>query len=411
MQKHILYLSYDGLTDPLGSSQVLPYVLGLARKGFRFTVLSFEKPERFAEAEAEVNKTLAGENIRWIPLVYHKTPPVLSTLRDVKTLNKMVEGLRKTDPFQLIHCRSYITSLTGLRFKKKYGIPFLFDMRAFYPDERADGGLWPKKHPLFGAVYRFFKKKEIEFLDAADHTIVLTHAGAKIMREGGLTGTPYDKPLTVIPCCADMDVYDYQTVDPTLRQTYRRELRITGQTFVLGYSGSVGTWYMLPEMMAFYRKLLTKNPDSLFLVLTRDNPQHIMDEARRADVPENKVQVRAVARDGMAGWLSVFDASVFFILPSFSKQASSPTKQGELMGMGIPVVCNAGVGDTEKIVTESGGGHVLQNLGKNDYAAAAQYCLTIKPDRGQIRRYGADYYGLLNGVEKYYGAYTSVLGL
>ncbi len=32
---HILYISYDGMTDPLGQSQVLPYLKGLAKKGYK----------------------------------------------------------------------------------------------------------------------------------------------------------------------------------------------------------------------------------------------------------------------------------------------------------------------------------------------------------------------------------------
>ena len=40
-----LYLSYDGMCDPLGGSQVLPYVVGLARLGHRLDLISFEKPE------------------------------------------------------------------------------------------------------------------------------------------------------------------------------------------------------------------------------------------------------------------------------------------------------------------------------------------------------------------------------
>ncbi len=46
--KEILYLSYDGMTDPLGQSQVLPYICGLAKHGYTFTLISCEKPQRFA---------------------------------------------------------------------------------------------------------------------------------------------------------------------------------------------------------------------------------------------------------------------------------------------------------------------------------------------------------------------------
>ena len=45
--KKILFLSYDGMTDPLGQSQVIPYLEGLSKSGYGITILSFEKKERF----------------------------------------------------------------------------------------------------------------------------------------------------------------------------------------------------------------------------------------------------------------------------------------------------------------------------------------------------------------------------
>jgi hypothetical protein len=47
----VLYVTYDGLLDPLGSSQVVPYVLGLAARGVEIDVLSFEKPEALADRD------------------------------------------------------------------------------------------------------------------------------------------------------------------------------------------------------------------------------------------------------------------------------------------------------------------------------------------------------------------------
>jgi hypothetical protein len=43
--KNILYIAYDGMTDPLGQSQVLPYISGLSKLGYQFTLISCEKPE------------------------------------------------------------------------------------------------------------------------------------------------------------------------------------------------------------------------------------------------------------------------------------------------------------------------------------------------------------------------------
>lgn len=410
MAKHILYLSYDGLTDPLGSSQVLPYILGLEKRGYTYTVISFEKPERFSEGKKAVEEEIAHKNITWIPLVYHKNPPILSTVLDIRKLKKTISKRHAEHPIDLMHCRSYITSIAGLYFKKKWGIPFVFDMRAFYADERADAGLWPKNHFLYGKVYRYFKQKEKEFLQAADYSIVLTHAGEKIIAEGELTGKSVDGKTMVIPCCADMRHFDYNHIQETEKAVFRKELNITEKTFVLGYSGSVGTWYMLPEMMAFYKEVLRQKPDSLFLILSRDSKAHILSEANKQQIPETNMHIRAVGRKDMPTWLSVFDYSIFFILPSFSKQASSPTKQGELMGLGIPVICNANVGDTESIVTRSSGGIVIRRFDDGEYAKAVSQALSTAIDREKIREQGIAYYGLEDGINKYEQVYEEVLG-
>lgn len=44
--KNILYISYDGMTDPLGQSQVLPYIINLNKENYNFHLVSFEKPDR-----------------------------------------------------------------------------------------------------------------------------------------------------------------------------------------------------------------------------------------------------------------------------------------------------------------------------------------------------------------------------
>ena len=95
MQKKILFISYDGMTDPLGQSQVIPYLQGLSKKGFQFFLLSCEKQEAFTKNETAVKKMLADYNIRWIPIAYTKKPPVLSTLKDIINLKKQAKKIHQ----------------------------------------------------------------------------------------------------------------------------------------------------------------------------------------------------------------------------------------------------------------------------------------------------------------------------
>ena len=65
----ILYLSYDGLTDPLGQSQVIPYCRGLADKGYEIHIVSCEKKVNFSLKRMEIQLLLSESNIKWYPLV------------------------------------------------------------------------------------------------------------------------------------------------------------------------------------------------------------------------------------------------------------------------------------------------------------------------------------------------------
>ena len=159
MDKHILYLSYDGMTDPLGQSQVLPYIIGLTKEGYSFHLVSFEKPDRYLQNRKTIEAICKENNIDWRPLKYTKRPPLLSTVWDVFKMKKVAKELHKKHSLSLIHCRSYISALIGLSFKRNYNVPFLFDMRGFWADERVDGGLWNLKNPIFKIVYNFFKRK------------------------------------------------------------------------------------------------------------------------------------------------------------------------------------------------------------------------------------------------------------
>ena len=142
MSTRILYISYDGMTDALGQSQVLPYLCGLAQRGHQITLISAEKPEVFAAGRATIEKIVAEAGIDWLPTLYTKRPPIVSTLKDILKIKRLALSLQRRSGFDIVHCRSYIAAFVGLALKNKFGCRFVFDMRGFYADERVDGNIW-----------------------------------------------------------------------------------------------------------------------------------------------------------------------------------------------------------------------------------------------------------------------------
>ena len=68
----VLYISYDGMTDPLGQSQVLPYLTGLSKKGFNIILISFEKQERFTGTKPLIEKLCQEAGHCMEPVNVHK---------------------------------------------------------------------------------------------------------------------------------------------------------------------------------------------------------------------------------------------------------------------------------------------------------------------------------------------------
>lgn len=404
--KNVLYLSYDGMTDPLGQSQVLPYLTGLSKKGFRFTLISFEKPDRFAQEKSKIEALCAEHNILWKPLVYTKRPPVLSTVFDIRKMHKTAFALHHEKHFQLVHCRSYISALVGLKLKRRKGVKLLFDMRGFWADERVEGEIWNIKNPLFKFIYTYFKKKEKQYFEESDAIVSLTKTGKKEILSWNLNGVTAQK-IQVIPCCVDLTLFDPSKVDPEVLYKKKFEYRLQ-EKFIVGYVGSIGTWYQLREMLLAFKRILQLKPEAVFLFVTKESPSIIQSEAKNLEINTKSIRVVSVPHQHVPEYISLFDCSIFFIRPSFSKQASSPTKQGEIMAMGIPLICNAGVGDTDELVNTYRSGLVLQDTSDKTLAS---FSLDFTDFNRQRTMQGAqEYFSLDGGVAAYFRIYDQFVG-
>lgn len=385
------------MTDPLGQSQVIPYLAGLSAKGHRIWLLSAEKKEVFTLHRQKIQELLNEHSINWLPVSYTKRPPVLSTMFDVWKLQQTAKRIIRKHNIQIIHCRSYISAFVGLTQKKK-GRKFIFDMRGFWPDERVDGNIWSLKNPVFKQVYRFFKRKEKLFLSHADAVISLTEAGKNEMLTWQIPGLSEEK-ISVIPCCADLDFFHYKQVSTTSNEVWRTKLQIPADAFVISYLGSVGTWYMPDEMLGFFKILVKQKPDSIFLFITKDNPEHIYQLTEKNGVQRSQIRIQAAERNQVPELLSVSQAALFFIKPVWSKKASSPTKMAEIMGLGIPIVANSKVGDVDLVMKKNPSGILVESFTNEAYNQAVTQLLTISDkNKPRVRDLACEYFSLENGI-------------
>jgi len=401
-----LYITYDGLTDPLGRSQVLPYLVGLAQRGHRITILSCEKPQRLERDGDQIRQLCADAGIEWVPLKYHKQPLIVSSMIDAAALQRAATRLHRAEQFDLVHCRSYIPARAGLALKRRFGTKFLFDMRGFWPDEKIEGDNWNLANPLYRTAYRYFKRLESRLLRGADHIVSLTEAGkAQLLTRPELATDP--APITVIPCCVDFDHFPLAT--DASRAVARRTLGIAADAPVLGYLGSLGSWYMGNEMLDFFGVYRSRHPDARFLFVTPDSPESIRAAAAARGIDRDHVIIRAASREEVPQYMSAADLGIFFIEPVFSKTASSPTKMGEMLALGLPLVTNAGVGDVEALVNDLGCGVAIHEFNDASYAAALDRLATLPGSALQRRERALACFDVKLGIDRYDSIYRQLI--
>lgn len=396
------------MTDPLGQSQVIPYLAGLTKFGYRFTILSCEKPKNYSLNKNEIENLLESFSIKWVPIAYHKTPPVFSTIYDVYQLKKKARKLYSEEKFDIVHTRPGIPALIGLWMKKKFGLKFLNDIREFYADSRLDGNIWNKRNFFHKKIYDFFKRKEKEEIENSDGIICLTYVAEKIIK-----GWPQYKneiPLQVIPCSVDMNLFDPEKIDTSQKSKLKSELNINDNDFIISYLGSIGSWYLIDEMMQFFKIISDHISNAKFLFISPDEHNTISLKANTFGLQQDKIILRKAKRNEIPGLLSLSKFSTFFIKPCYSKQSSSPTKHGEIMAMGIPVITNAGVGDVAYIVEKYQSGIVLKGLNQSEYqSAVSQISKKLTFNQNEIRNAAGEFYNLDTAIEKYHKIYNQIL--
>jgi len=392
----VIYISYDGMTDPLGRSQVLPYLTGLAALGHRIRLVSLEKPGLFASGGEAVRKICGAAGIEWHPLPYRNRPPILSAMVNVAALRRETRRLHRERRADFTHCRSDLAGLAGLALKRRHGLPLLYDMRAFWPDERAEGGAWDQSKPLYRALFRYFKARQRELIAEADEIVMLAEEGRR-----ALPHSP-KAPVTVIPCCADFEHFTLPAGN--VRQERRAELGLRDEAPLLIHLGSIGCNVLLGEMLDFLGMYRERYPAARMLFLAPDGEATILAVARERGV-DGAVHVRSATREEVPQWLAAADLGVFFVRPVFSKKAASPTKLGEMLAVGLPVLTNSGVGDVAAVVEELGAGAVVSSFDPAIYRQAMDDLDRLRIDPAQLRERARRRFDVRNGIAGYDGIY------
>lgn len=386
---HVAYVSYNGLTEPLGASQVLPYVRELSSK-YRFTLVSFEKRDGpVAREAADVDAETRRLGNQWIRLRYHRAAGLVSKAWDIAAGARVLGRLAQRDAYRLIHARGYVPAAMAVRAGGGRSVPYLFDVRGLQAEESVDAGTWR----LGGLRYRLTKRAERTLLARASGIVTLTNAVRPYLQaQPGLQGRG-EVPWEVIPCCVDLDHFRF---DPAGRASVRESLGLADRDLLFVYSGSIGTWYSADAAIR-----LARDHAAFLLFLTFAHKRLVDGLCWHEGLARERYAVRAATRAEMPRYLSAGDLSLCPVRPSLSKRASSPTKVAESLACGTPVVGFRGVGDLDELAASHP--HSITLIEPQESLVLAL------PGRDGPRRLAESHFSLGLGVRRYASLYSCLL--
>jgi glycosyltransferase involved in cell wall biosynthesis len=373
--------------------------LRLLSRSHVITLVTFEKPRDLADAAAmaaqrDVCKALA---IRWIPLRYHHRPRLVATAWDLATITLVALREVRAGKIDVLHCRSYVPAFAALAIKAATCKPFIFDMRAFWPEEMVAAG----RLRANSALFRILKVAERVCLKQAAAVVSLTDAGVAHLRQ--IYGSDLETvPFAVIPTCVDLERFRPAShPGPTAR------------TIALGSVGTVlSGWFRLDWLVAFFAAAHELDPDVALTIVSPEDPSKIRQAAGAPAIGAPRVRIFGVAPADVPPVIKTLSAVPMFFTPGTAKLASCPTRLGEVLACGIPVVVNSGVGDIEKIVREHHVGIVVDSVDAAAMRQAASSLLELlgDPNLGaRCRRTAEEGFSLESGARTYGELYQRVV--
>jgi glycosyltransferase involved in cell wall biosynthesis len=394
-----LYICYFGIREPLVQTQVLPYLRQLAAAGIKVHLLTFEPGLREnwnTDQLARQREQLATELISWSCLPYHKSPTMPATLYDIWAGARFSVRLVRQERIQVLHARAHIPMAMALWAQKFAHVKLIFDIRGLMAEEYADAGIWTER----SLPFRLVKRLERAGIRRADQIVVLTERLRDWLLEHKLKGA---EQIEVIPCCVDLARFDRRMA------TEDTEPHFPLGRFEVVYAGSLIGLYLIEEMGRFFKALKEQRPNAFLRILSVSPSEQGAAALKRAGLSETDFQIGAVPPADVPAHLRQARLGLSFRKHAFAQIAASPTKIPEYLAVGVPIVCNAGIGDTDELVERERVGVVLRDFQDATYESAATEALLLAEDleiRARCRRVARERFDLTTvGGERYVNVY------
>ena len=306
----VTYVSMDPLTSTVGSSQVLAYVERLAGRGVDIDLITFEHG-----VDSDLGDRLAGLGVGWRPQRFGIHGPVGG-------LSRVLRAAWAVRGSAVAHARSDMAAASVMIA----GVDrWVWDVRSLWVDQKvASGAIRPGS--LQERVMRW-----VERLAAHRSTAMVTLTESAIDElerryEGGVT-----QKASVITTCVDLNRFETSPLPPV-------PLRVL-------LAGTLNRYYDVHTMLDLIAELRCRHRVEFIVASPRDTDWEDelagVEASRVSATPAEMTELVSSCHVGLSVCRDDAGASLL---------AAMPTKIGEFLASGRPVIVNPGLADAADLL-------------------------------------------------------------
>lgn len=325
-------------------SQVVPYVERLARRGLDVTLHSFEKQP----PSDALRRRLVSAGVSWQPHAFRGagTPGGIA---------RVAHGAALVAGAELVHARSDLPATSTMLARRSR---WVWDVRGFWREDRiAMEMLRPGSAPE-----RVLRRIEAASARSSSAIVTLSRSAADVLAQR--FGPEVGAKVNVITTCVDLERFVASPLPS-----------VDSVRFLL--AGSLSSLYDIPTMLRLVQTMRTQRPVELTVLTPAPTP---WDEDFRASgatigqAPPAEMPDRVSAQHvGLS--IRRFDVGV-------AGYSATPTKLGEFLACGRPVVVNAGLGDLDTLLVDHDCGVVMTSGSRDELERATAEIRRLLEDPG-----------------------------
>lgn len=229
--------------------------------------------------------------------------------------------------------------------------PIITDLHGAGPEEYRDANV---DSTLITGMHRFVKETEKDIVHWADTVMLVSQAMVEHLR---FKYAPFPKRTLVIPCAV---VTRNNHLERNVREHMRRQLKLHNR-FVVLYCGSLAVAYQKAEdVISFFVAIKQSVPHSILFLLTPDGDKGA-ELCKQAGISKQDYLIKFAPHEDVGRYMQVGDIGLLPRANKILNQVSSPTKFGEYLAAGMPVVLSPYINDAAKIVPKYNIGFVNDN--------------------------------------------------